>query len=154
LCWNPTGSQLHQRLACRGQLSAGFGQVGSRHLGFSALGRVIATRHQDCIKPCNEDNGTTAENSLIRWQRCDMIPMATVHHGEDSVMARKRQTKGTPDMSTAEVKGRTLRAVRLELPPDMHALLRLEAARQDRSLGDIARIAVEDYLRQRSPKGK
>jgi hypothetical protein len=49
-----------------------------------------------------------------------------------------------------------LRAVRLELPENVHTLLRLEAAKQDTSLAALARRAVEDYLfkrKTRLPKG-
>jgi hypothetical protein len=41
-----------------------------------------------------------------------------------------------------------LRAVRLEVTESTHTLLRLEAARQDKPLSELARIAVEDYLRR------
>lgn len=45
-----------------------------------------------------------------------------------------------------------LRAVRLELPEDVHKLLRLEAAKQDTSLAALARIAVEEYLKRKASK--
>jgi predicted HicB family RNase H-like nuclease len=66
-------------------------------------------------------------------------------------MARKK-TEGKPDMPATEEK---LRAVRLELPEDVHKLLRLEAARQDASLGELARQYVTDALkRPRRGKGE
>jgi hypothetical protein len=43
-----------------------------------------------------------------------------------------------------------LRAVRLELPEDVHKLLRLEAAKQDTSLAAMARLAVEEYLKRKA----
>lgn len=60
-------------------------------------------------------------------------------------MARKR-TEGKADMSATEEK---LRPVRLELPGDVHKLLRLEAAKQDTSLAALARTAVEEYLKRK-----
>ncbi len=39
-----------------------------------------------------------------------------------------------------------LRAVRLELPEDIHKLLRLEAAKRDTSLGELARQFVTEAL--------
>ena len=62
-------------------------------------------------------------------------------------MGRKKRNVEA-DMSTAAET--TLRAVRLELPEDVHRLLRLEAAKQDVSLGALARIAVEDYLKRKA----
>jgi predicted HicB family RNase H-like nuclease len=60
-------------------------------------------------------------------------------------MGRKK-TKGDDVNATDE----ELRAVRLELPPETHKQLRLEAAKQDVSLAALARIAVEDYLKRRA----
>ena len=62
-------------------------------------------------------------------------------------MGRKKRNVEA-DMSTAAEA--TLRAVRLELPEDVHRQLRLEAAKQDVSLGALARIAVEDYLKRKA----
>jgi hypothetical protein len=45
--------------------------------------------------------------------------------------------------------GEKLRPVRLELPEDIHKLLRMEAAKEDVSLAALARRAVEDYLKRR-----
>lgn len=67
-------------------------------------------------------------------------------------MARK-QTKGSADMNVVEAESK-LRAVRLELPEDVHKLLRLEAAKQDTSLAALARTAVEDYLSKRKAGAK
>ena len=67
-------------------------------------------------------------------------------------MARK-QAKGGEVMN-ATATDLKLRAVRLELPEDVHKLLRLEAAKQDTSLAALARIAVEEYLTRRKPGGK
>jgi hypothetical protein len=61
-------------------------------------------------------------------------------------MARK-QAKGGKDVNATEEK---LRAVRLELPEDVHKLLRLEAAKQDTSLAALARLAVEEYLKRKA----
>lgn len=55
-----------------------------------------------------------------------------------------KQPKGKRDMPATEVK---LRAVRLELPEDVHKLLRLEAAKRDVSLGDLARALVTEGLK-------
>jgi hypothetical protein len=62
-------------------------------------------------------------------------------------MARKR--KGGPNVNVTEV---PLRAVRLELPEELHKLLRLEAAKQDTSLALVAREAVREYLMKRTGK--
>ena len=67
-------------------------------------------------------------------------------------MAHK-QTKGKVEMSTTATEPK-LRAVRLELPENVHTLLRLEAAKQDTSLAALARIAVEEYLSRRKAGGK
>jgi plasmid stability protein len=58
-------------------------------------------------------------------------------------MARKQPVKGPGDMPATETQ---LRAVRLELPENAHKLLRLEAAKQDKSLSQMARDIVEGYL--------
>jgi predicted HicB family RNase H-like nuclease len=60
-------------------------------------------------------------------------------------MARKQAERKTDMIATDE----KLRAVRLELPEDVHKLLRLEAAKQDTSLAALARTAVEEYLTKR-----
>jgi predicted HicB family RNase H-like nuclease len=74
-----------------------------------------------------------------------MIAVGIVHHG-GSAMARK-QAGDKPVMIATDEK---LRAVRLELPEDVHKLLRLEAAKQDTSLAALARTAVEEYLKRKA----
>lgn len=64
-------------------------------------------------------------------------------------MARKTPER-KPEMPATTEK---LRAVRLELPEDVHRLLRLEAAKRDVSLGDLSRQLVTEGLR-RPHKGK
>jgi predicted HicB family RNase H-like nuclease len=61
-------------------------------------------------------------------------------------MAQKR-VRGKVGRTTTEEK---LRAVRLEVPPDVHEKLRIEAAKQDTSLAALARIAVEEYLKRKA----
>ena len=39
--------------------------------------------------------------------------------------------------------------VRLELPIEMHRALRMEAARQEVSMAQLAKIAVEEFLERR-----
>jgi hypothetical protein len=68
-----------------------------------------------------------------------------IHHPEGYVMARKRVERKVGMIATEE----KLRAVRLELPEDIHKLLRLEAAKQDTSLAALARIAVEEYVKRK-----
>ena len=62
-------------------------------------------------------------------------------------MAKKieRDSRGTPV---------GFRAVRLELPLDVHKALRIEAARQEVSMGALARVAVEEYLSKAAPMPK
>jgi hypothetical protein len=62
-----------------------------------------------------------------------------------------RKKKGSDDVNAT---AQELRAVRLELPPETHKQLRLEAAKQDTSLAALARIAVEEYLARRKANGK
>ena len=57
-------------------------------------------------------------------------------------MVRKR-TKDNDDMEAVAPK---LRAVRLELSEDEHAALRIQAAKEDVSLMQLARKAVREYL--------
>jgi hypothetical protein len=66
-------------------------------------------------------------------------------------MARKRVQR-KEDMPATET---ALRAVRLELPSNIHAKLRIEAAKKDVSLASLARTIVEDYVTGKSArKGK
>lgn len=64
-------------------------------------------------------------------------------------MARKA-TKGKTEIQTTEAK---LRAVRLELPEELHRLLRLEAAKRDTSLAELARALVSEALSKPGRKG-
>jgi hypothetical protein len=41
------------------------------------------------------------------------------------------------------------KSIRLELPPDMHQLFRVEAAKEGTSMAAVARRLVEDYLRRK-----
>jgi len=61
---------------------------------------------------------------------------------EDLDMARKKTTE-KPEKPAAKPK---LRMVRLELDEVLHKLLRLEAAREDMSLAELARTYVEAAL--------
>ena len=67
-----------------------------------------------------------------------------------------KRPKGKPDMpaATAPEKTKKLRAVRLELPEDIHKLLRTEAAEQDKSLGELARKFVTEALTRKKGGGK
>jgi len=62
-------------------------------------------------------------------------------------MPRKLSPAGKP----TDVEGTELKAVRVELTPDVHKRLRVEAARQDRSMASLVRVLVEDYLAKRKP---
>jgi hypothetical protein len=62
---------------------------------------------------------------------------------------------GDRDINAAAAATETnLRAVRLRVSEDTYALLGPQEARQHKSLAEIARIAVEDYLRRQAPKRK
>ncbi len=58
-------------------------------------------------------------------------------------MARKKPPQKSDAPSASEEK---LRAVRLEVTEAEHEALRIEAAKQDVSLGELARLAVREYL--------
>jgi len=60
-------------------------------------------------------------------------------------MPRKKSPTGKP----TDAAGTELRAVRVELTPAIHKHLRLEAAKQDRSMASLVRVIVEDYLSKR-----
>jgi hypothetical protein len=47
-----------------------------------------------------------------------------------------------------------LKAVRLELPPDLHRALRIEAAKRDTHMSALARIAVQEFLARLSKSAK
>jgi hypothetical protein len=57
-------------------------------------------------------------------------------------MPRKLSTEGRPVDAT----GTALKGVRLELTPDIHKQLRIEAAKQDMSMAALVRRWVEDNL--------
>lgn len=63
-------------------------------------------------------------------------------------MARKKVEKTMPAAETA-----SLKAVRLDLEPDLHKQLRVEAAKQDKSMAALVRDLVVAYLADR-PKVK
>jgi hypothetical protein len=66
----------------------------------------------------------------------------------------KKQATGKQVMS-ATAAAEELKAVRLELPPDMHRELRIEAAKRDTHMSALARVAVEEFLaRVRKGGGK
>jgi hypothetical protein len=60
----------------------------------------------------------------------------------------KKSTKGKQPVSTANTED--VKAVRLELPKDLHRELRIEAAKQDTHMSALARIAVEEYLKRKA----
>lgn len=64
-------------------------------------------------------------------------------------MARKRAERR--EMDTAE--GPKLKPVRLDLPPDLHRLLRLAAAGADTSMASYARDILDRHLRG-GPEGE
>jgi len=80
---------------------------------------------------------------------CVRIRVDSANLGEPTMPPK--QPKGKPDMPATEAK---LRAVRLELPEDVHKLLRIEAARRDMSLADLARALVTEVLTGRRPGGE
>ena len=63
-------------------------------------------------------------------------------------MAR-RKTAGKPEMVTTDAE---LKAVRLELPADIHKALRVAAAQEDVSMAVLARQLVIDGLSKRGAK--
>jgi predicted HicB family RNase H-like nuclease len=65
-------------------------------------------------------------------------------------MPRKRSKEGKP----VSVTGVELKAVRLELTPETHKELRIEAAKQDKSMAALVRGLVEDFLAKRKPSAK
>lgn len=60
-------------------------------------------------------------------------------------MAKKRA--GAKKMGAATTEA-DLKAVRLELPPDLHRELRIEAAKRDTHMSALARVAVEEFLKK------
>ena len=53
-----------------------------------------------------------------------------------------------------DVSGTALRAVRLELSPETHKALRVEAANQEKSMAALVKGLVEDHLAKRKAGGK
>jgi hypothetical protein len=71
----------------------------------------------------------------------------------DTLMARKQakaENKAVPPIATAE----QVRAVRLELPLELHKQFRIEAAKEDTSMAAIARRLVEEWMAKRKTGGK
>lgn len=68
-------------------------------------------------------------------------------------MAKKQAMGKQPVNATATEEA--VKAVRLELPPNLHRELRIEAAKRDTHMSALARIAVEEFLdRARKAGGK
>jgi hypothetical protein len=65
----------------------------------------------------------------------------------DTPMARK-QTKGEKAVPTT-TSSEQVRAVRLELPIELHKQFRIEAAKEDTSMAAIARRLVEEWMAKR-----
>lgn len=65
-------------------------------------------------------------------------------------MPRKQSKEGKP----VNAVGAELKAVRLELTPEMHKALRIEAAKADTSMAALVRGLVEDYLAKRKASSK
>jgi hypothetical protein len=62
-------------------------------------------------------------------------------------MPRKTSATGKPTNAA----GTELRAVRVELDPKTHNQLRVEAAKQDRSMASMVRMLIEEHLAKRKP---
>jgi hypothetical protein len=67
-------------------------------------------------------------------------------------MARKQITGGKTVPATTILD--QVRAVRLELPLDLHKQFRIEAAKEDTSMAAIARRLVEEWMAKRKTGGK
>jgi hypothetical protein len=65
-------------------------------------------------------------------------------------MAKRKTEK--PIVSATAIE--ELKAVRLELPIDVHRELRIEAAKRDTHMSALARVAVEEFLARRKAGGK
>ncbi len=59
-------------------------------------------------------------------------------------MAKKPAAERKP-VNTKTTAGE-VKAVRLELPPNLHKELRIEAAKRDTHMSALARVAVEEFL--------
>ena len=65
-------------------------------------------------------------------------------------MPRKKSDEGKPVYAT----GTELKAVRLELTPEIHKKLRIEAAKQDLSMAALVRSLVEAYIEGLQKNGR
>jgi hypothetical protein len=81
--------------------------------------------------------------------RCSGIIRVDIDNPRSINMARK-QTKETPMPATESIE--EVKAVRLDLPIELHRELRLEAARREQSMAALVRGLVEEFLAKR--KGK
>jgi plasmid stability protein len=57
-----------------------------------------------------------------------------------------KQTKGSNPVTAVEPEAKS---IRLELPPDIHQLFRVEAAKEGSSMAAVARRLVEEYLKRK-----
>jgi len=57
----------------------------------------------------------------------------------------------SPDGGPIDAAGTAVKAVRVEISPAIHKQLRLEAAKQDRSMASLVRRMIEEYLSKRKP---
>jgi hypothetical protein len=70
-----------------------------------------------------------------------------------TAMAKKQAAEKKPVSTVATEE--EVKAVRLELPPNLHKELRIEAAKRDTHMSALARVAVEEFLdRARKAGGK
>jgi plasmid stability protein len=60
-------------------------------------------------------------------------------------MPRKQSKEGKPMNATGE----ELKAVRLELPIETHRQLRMQAAREEKSMAALCKEVVEEYLKRK-----
>jgi predicted HicB family RNase H-like nuclease len=63
-------------------------------------------------------------------------------------MPRKQSKEGKPMNATGE----QLKAVRLELPIETHRQLRMQAAKEEKSMAALVKTLVEDYLKRKAGK--
>jgi hypothetical protein len=68
---------------------------------------------------------------------------------ERKQMPRKQSGKGKP----VNAAGEELKAVRLELPLEMHRQLRMQAAKEEMSMAALCKRLVDEYLKTQKPKG-
>ncbi len=67
-------------------------------------------------------------------------------------MAKKPAAR-KPGVNTVSTE-QELKAVRLELPVDVHRELRIEAAKRNTHMSALARVAVEEFLARRKAGSK